>query len=86
MVTPRVVLMIINEAYFPVQEGTASKDAINQAMKLGTNYPMGPFEWCVKIGIKDVYEMLEAMYQDTGDERYKICPLLKREYLLFTAQ
>ncbi|MDQ3395061.1 MAG: 3-hydroxyacyl-CoA dehydrogenase family protein [Bacteroidota bacterium] len=81
MVTLRVVAMIINEAYFTVQEGTASKDDIDIAMKLGTNYPYGPFEWCLKLGIKNVYELLEALYEDTKDERYRICPLLKREYM-----
>jgi 3-hydroxybutyryl-CoA dehydrogenase len=73
--------MIINEAYYTVQEGTANRDDIDQAMKLGTNYPMGPFEWCKKIGITDVYETLEALYNDTHDERYKICSLLKHDYL-----
>jgi len=81
MVTPRVVFMIINEAYFTVQEGTATRDDIDRAMKLGTNYPYGPFEWAKKIGISHVYELLDAVYNDTRDERYKICPLLKREYL-----
>jgi len=51
-------------------------------MKLGTNYPYGPFEWADLIGIKEVYETLHALYEDTKDERYKICPLLKRYYLL----
>jgi 3-hydroxybutyryl-CoA dehydrogenase len=82
LVTPRIICMIINEAYFTVQEGTATRDAIDQGMKLGTNYPYGPFEWCARIGIQHVYEVLEAVYEDTRDERYKICPLLKREYLL----
>lgn len=81
MVTPRLVYMIINEAYYTVQEGTASKSDIDLGMKLGTNYPMGPFEWCEKAGILNVYEVLEAIYNDTRDERYKICPLLKTEYL-----
>jgi 3-hydroxybutyryl-CoA dehydrogenase len=81
LITPRVVCMIINEAYYTVQEGTANRDDIDQAMKLGTNYPMGPFEWCKKIGITDVYETLEALYNDTHDERYKICSLLKHDYL-----
>jgi 3-hydroxybutyryl-CoA dehydrogenase len=81
MVTPRVISMIINEAYFTVQEGTASREDIDVAMKLGTNYPFGPFEWCERIGIKHVYELLSAIYADTRDERYKICPLLKKEYL-----
>lgn len=82
MVTPRVVCMIINEAYHAVQEGTASRQDIDKAMKLGTNYPYGPFEWCELIGKKHVYELLEALYEDTHDERYKICPLMKKEYLM----
>lgn len=81
LITPRVVCMIINEAYYTVQEGTATREDIDIAMKLGTNYPYGPFEWCARIGIKHVYELLEAVYEDTHDERYKICPLLKKEYL-----
>lgn len=81
MVTPRVIAMIINEAFYTVQEGTAGKEAIDQAMKLGTNYPYGPFEFCEMIGIKNIYELLEALYEDTKDERYKICPMLKRQYL-----
>lgn len=84
LVTPRVICMIINEAYFTVQEGTASREDIDMAMKLGTNYPYGPFEWCKRIGIKHVYELLEAVYEDTHDERYKICSLLKKEYLKMT--
>lgn len=81
LVTPRIVCMIINEAYYTVQEGTASRKDIDLGMKLGTAYPKGPFEWSEEIGIDHVYETLEALYQDTKDERYKICPLLKTEYL-----
>ena len=81
MVTPRIIFMIINEACFTVQEGTASLEDIDTSMKLGTNYPFGPFEWANKIGVKHVYETLEAIYSDTHDERYKICPLLKTKYL-----
>lgn len=82
MVTPRVVCMIINEAFYTVMEGTATVEDIDQAMKLGTNYPYGPFEWMERIGLNNVYELLEAIYDDTKDERYKICPMLKRWYLL----
>jgi len=81
MVTPRIIFMIINEAYYTLQEGTATKAAIDQGMKLGTNYPHGPFEWCQLIGLEHVYETLEALYEDTKEERYKICPLLKQDYL-----
>ena len=62
-------------------EGTASREDIDTGMKLGTNYPMGPFEWVAKWGLANIYELLEAMYLDSKDERYKTCPLLKQEYL-----
>jgi 3-hydroxybutyryl-CoA dehydrogenase len=81
LVTPRIISMIINEAYYTVQEGTASREDIDKAMKLGTNYPYGPFEWCERIGTRYVYELLEALYEETKDERYKICALLKKDYL-----
>lgn len=81
LVTPRIICMIINEAYYTAMEGTATKEAIDLAMKLGTNYPYGPFEWCTRIGIRQVYEVLDVVYADTKDERYKICPLLRQEYL-----
>lgn len=81
MVTPRVIFMIINEAFYTVQEGTASKESIDTGMKLGTNYPQGPFEWAQKIGIQNIYKTLELIFEDTKEGRYKICPLLKQEYL-----
>lgn len=81
MVTPRIILMLINEACFTVQEGTASMTDIDLGMKLGTNYPYGPFEWGDQIGVDNVYETLQALYEDTGDMRYRPCPLLKRKHL-----
>lgn len=77
LVTPRIVAMIINEACYTLQEGTASVQDIDLGMKLGTNYPHGPFEWANAIGVARVYDILEALYQDTHEERYKACPLLK---------
>ncbi len=81
LVKPRVVFMIINEACYTLQEGTATIEDIDLSMKNGTNYPFGPFEWCDKIGIANVFETLYSLYDDTKDERYKICPLLKTKYL-----
>jgi 3-hydroxybutyryl-CoA dehydrogenase len=81
LVTPRVICQIINEACFTLQEGTASMQDIDLGMKLGTNYPQGPFAWANAIGVERVYAVLEAMWQDTHDERYKVCPLLKRQAL-----
>lgn len=79
LVTPRVICMIINEAYFASQENIASRSDIDLAMKLGTNYPFGPFEWCERIGTKNVYELLRAVYESTKDDRYEICELLEEE-------
>ena len=81
LVTPRVLCMLINEACYTLQEGTASIADIDLGMKLGTNYPRGPFEWANAIGVPRVYETLECLYQDTHEERYKVCPLLKTMYL-----
>lgn len=86
LVTPRTVAMIINEAYFTAEEGTASREDIDVSMKLGTNYPFGPFEWCARIGIRNVYEVLRAVHTETGSGRYRICAALEQEYNQFIQQ
>ncbi|MFY0253222.1 3-hydroxyacyl-CoA dehydrogenase family protein [Chitinophaga sp. 30R24] len=80
MVTPRVVCMIINEAYLTAAEGTASREDIDISMKLGTNYPYGPFEWSELIGIRHVYEVLKAVHLATGDDRYEVAASLQTAY------
>jgi 3-hydroxybutyryl-CoA dehydrogenase len=80
MVTPRIVCSIINEAYRMWQEGTASQAAINSAMKYGTNYPHGPFEWAERIGIEDVYHTLKALADRYGTERFPIAGALESAY------
>jgi 3-hydroxybutyryl-CoA dehydrogenase len=57
-VSPRIVSMIINEAYFTLEAGTSTKEEIDIAMKLGTGYPYGPFEWGEMIGLQRVSELL----------------------------
>ena len=79
LVTPRVICMIINEAYYTLEESIADRDDIDLAMKLGTNYPFGPFEWAKHIGIINVIELLGAVYRDTSDDRYKVCSMLMNE-------
>jgi 3-hydroxybutyryl-CoA dehydrogenase len=71
-ITPRVIAMIINEAYFTFGAGIATREDIDTAMKLGTNYPFGPFEWCARIGSKKVAELLTELSR--SDERYQIAP------------
>jgi 3-hydroxybutyryl-CoA dehydrogenase len=71
--------MIINEAYFTLDEKVSSKNEIDTAMKLGTNYPYGPFEWSEKIGLKKVYELLTTLSH--SHSRYEPAALLKKEAL-----
>lgn len=80
LVTPRVICMIINEAYLTAEEGTASPEDIDTSMRLGTNYPYGPFEWSERIGIKQVYEVLKAVHDATGDDRYQVAASLQTAY------
>lgn len=63
-VTPRVVSAIINEAYFALEEGVSTKEEINTAMKLGTNYPYGPFEWAAKAGLRNIYRLLQKLEKE----------------------
>lgn len=76
-ISARVLAEIINEAYFTLEAGTSTKDEIDTAMKLGTNYPNGPFEWCKIIGIKNVYELLLEI--SVTDDRYTPSAALKSE-------
>ena len=78
-ITGRVLAMIINEAYFALGEGVSTKKDIDTAMKLGTHYPFGPFEWSEKIGLKNIYSLLNEMSKT--NKRYEPAPLLKNEAL-----
>jgi 3-hydroxybutyryl-CoA dehydrogenase len=73
--------MIINEAYFALGDEVSSKKEIDIAMKLGTNYPYGPFEWCEQIGLKNIHSLLTILKKN--DSRYEIAPALVKE-LSFT--
>lgn len=74
MITARVIAMIINEAFFAWGDKVSSKADIDTAMKLGTNYPFGPFEWCEKIGTCKIHQLLSILSKE--DERYTPAPAL----------
>ena len=76
-ISPRVICMIINEAYHALDENVSSKDEIDTAMKLGTNYPYGPFEWSNKIGLKKVVDLLHIL--SNNNKRYTPSSLLIKE-------
>ena len=72
----RVVSCIVNEAFLTLSEGVASAEDIDRAMKLGANYPKGPFEWAEEIGAADIVRKLDALKQAYGDA-YLAAPLLR---------
>lgn len=77
LATPRVLAMLINEACYTLQEGTAEAADIDRAMQLGTNYPRGPLAWGDALGPARVLAVLDALWADTHDGRYRACPLLR---------
>lgn len=76
-VSPRIISMIINEAYFALEENVSTKEEIDTAMKLGTNYPHGPFEWAKKIGLKKIAGLLSEL--SVAEKRYSPSKLLLKE-------
>jgi len=76
-IAARIIAMIINEAYFAVSDGVSSKNEIDTAMKLGTNYPYGPFEWAGLIGKENILTLLQKL--SLTDQRYQPAALLIKE-------
>lgn len=72
MIRPRVLSMIINEACFALGESVSTRAEIDTAMKLGTNYPFGPFEWASRIGPDRIHSLLSTLAPQ--DPRYKPAP------------
>jgi 3-hydroxybutyryl-CoA dehydrogenase len=77
-VFPRTLAMIVNEGAFAVEEEVATPSDIDLAMKLGTNYPMGPLAWCDEIGAKAIVAVLDALQTEYDPARYRVAPLLRR--------
>jgi len=76
LVAARVISMIINEAFYALGEKVSTKEEIDLAMKLGTNYPQGPFEWAEKIGLNNIYHLLNKLSKK--NDRYLAAPALKK--------
>jgi len=77
-VTNRLITLVFNEAAKLLEENLASVEDIDKIEKLSHNWPMGPFELADMVGIDVIVDLLEGIYQQTGWERYKPAPLLKR--------
>jgi 3-hydroxybutyryl-CoA dehydrogenase len=63
----RVICCVVNEAYLALSEGVATAEDIDKAMKLGANYPRGPFEWAEEIGVQSILRMLDSLRDAYGE-------------------
>ncbi|HKL75694.1 MAG TPA: 3-hydroxybutyryl-CoA dehydrogenase [Halanaerobiales bacterium] len=78
-VVNRILVPMINEAAFLLNEGVASAEDIDTAMKLGANHPIGPLALGDMIGLDVCLAIMETLYDEFGDSKYRPCPLLKKK-------
>jgi 3-hydroxybutyryl-CoA dehydrogenase len=77
-VSNRVLMPMINEAIFCLHEGVATREGIDEVMKLGMNHPIGPLALADLVGLDVCLAILEVLQRDLGDDKYRPCPLLRR--------
>ncbi|OLN24194.1 3-hydroxybutyryl-CoA dehydrogenase [Domibacillus antri] len=77
-VSNRILMPMINEAIYTLYEGVATKEAIDDVMKLGMNHPMGPIELADFIGLDTCLSIMEILHEGFGDDKYRPCPLLRK--------
>ena len=77
-VSNRILLPMINEAIYALYEGVATKEAIDDVMKLGMNHPMGPLQLADFIGLDTCLYIMEILHEGLGDSKYRPCPLLRK--------
>ncbi|KMY52481.1 3-hydroxybutyryl-CoA dehydrogenase [Peribacillus loiseleuriae] len=77
-VSNRILMPMINEAIYTLYEGVASKEAIDDVMKLGMNHPMGPLTLADFIGLDTCLSIMETLHNGFGDDKYRPCPLLRK--------
>jgi 3-hydroxybutyryl-CoA dehydrogenase len=75
----RILIPMINEAAFLLMEGVSSADDIDTAMKLGANHPIGPLALGDLVGLDVCLAIMETLYNETGDSKYRPCPLLRKK-------
>ena len=77
-VSNRILMPMINEAIYTLYEGVATKEAIDEVMKLGMNHPMGPLQLADFIGLDTCLYIMEILHDGFGDSKYRPCPLLRK--------
>lgn len=77
-VANRILLPMINEAIFALYEGVATKEGIDEVMKLGMNHPMGPLTLADFIGLDTCLSIMEILHEGLGEDKYRPCPLLRK--------
>lgn len=77
-VANRILLPMINEAIYALYEGVATKEAIDDVMKMGMNHPMGPLTLADFIGLDTCLSIMEILHEGLGDSKYRPCPLLRK--------
>lgn len=77
-VSNRILMPMINEAIYTLFEGVATKEAIDDVMKMGMNHPMGPLQLADFIGLDTCLYIMEILHEGFGDSKYRPCPLLRK--------
>ncbi|MCW3490354.1 3-hydroxybutyryl-CoA dehydrogenase [Dethiobacter alkaliphilus] len=77
-VVNRILVPMLNEAVFVLQEGVASREDIDKGMQLGANHPIGPLALCDLVGLDVMLMVLDNLYAEMGDSKYRACPLLRK--------
>ena len=78
LVLGRIIAQLVNEVAFAIGEGVGSPGDVDAGLRLGLNHPRGAVEWGFAIGIENVLAVVDGLYEDRREDRYRAAPLLRR--------